>query len=43
MATEETGKAEALVDEHAEAPAEVVEAIRRAGYDPVWKDFDLAF
>ena len=25
------------------SPAEVVEAIRRAGYDPVWKDFDLAF
>lgn len=24
-------------------PAEVVEAIRRAGYDPVWKDFDHAF
>ncbi|MDP3183377.1 MAG: 2-iminoacetate synthase ThiH [Desulfobaccales bacterium] len=24
-------------------PAEVVEAIRRAGYDPVWKDFDRAF
>jgi 2-iminoacetate synthase len=23
--------------------AEVVEAIRRAGYDPVWKDFDPAF
>lgn len=25
------------------SPAEVVEAIRRAGYDPVWKDFDRAF
>jgi len=25
------------------SPAEVAEAIRRAGYDPVWKDFDLAF
>jgi 2-iminoacetate synthase len=24
-------------------PAEVVAAIRRAGYDPVWKDFDSAF
>lgn len=24
-------------------PDEVVEAIRSAGYDPVWKDFDLAF
>ncbi|MFP4500807.1 MAG: 2-iminoacetate synthase ThiH [Candidatus Hydrogenedentota bacterium] len=24
-------------------PAEVVEAIRRAGYAPVWKDFDHAF
>jgi len=25
------------------SPAEVVQAIRRAGYDPVWKDFDRAF
>ncbi len=25
------------------SPAEVAEAIRRAGYDPVWKDFDWAF
>jgi len=25
------------------SPGEVVDAIRRAGYDPVWKDFDLAF
>ena len=25
------------------SPAEVVEAIRRAGYDPVWKDFDHSF
>ena len=25
------------------SPAEVAEAIRRAGYDPVWKDFDAAF
>lgn len=25
------------------SPAEVAEAIRRAGYDPVWKDFDKAF
>jgi 2-iminoacetate synthase len=24
-------------------PAEVVDAIRRAGYDPVWKDFDHGF
>ena len=24
-------------------PEEVMEAIRRAGYDPVWKDFDRAF
>ncbi len=24
-------------------PPEVVAAIRRAGYDPVWKDFDFAF
>jgi 2-iminoacetate synthase len=25
------------------SPGEVAEAIRRAGYDPVWKDFDRAF
>ena len=25
------------------SPMEVVEAIRKAGYDPVWKDFDRAF
>jgi 2-iminoacetate synthase len=25
------------------SPAEVAAAIRRAGYDPVWKDFDKAF
>ena len=25
------------------SPAEVAEAIRRAGYEPVWKDFDHAF
>jgi 2-iminoacetate synthase len=25
------------------SPGEVVAAIRRAGYDPVWKDFDRAF
>lgn len=25
------------------SPKEVAEAIRRAGYDPVWKDFDRAF
>jgi 2-iminoacetate synthase len=25
------------------SPAEVAAAIRRAGYDPVWKDFDQAF
>jgi 2-iminoacetate synthase len=25
------------------SPAEVAEAIRRAGYDPVWKDFDYGF
>lgn len=25
------------------SPAEVVAAIRQAGYDPVWKDFDRAF
>ena len=27
----------------ARSPAEVVAAIRKAGYDPVWKDFDRAF
>ena len=25
------------------SPGEVAKAIRKAGYDPVWKDFDLAF
>jgi 2-iminoacetate synthase len=25
------------------SPAEVAAAIRRAGYDPVWKDFDREF
>jgi 2-iminoacetate synthase len=30
------------VDDH-RGPAEVAEAIRNAGYDPVWKDFDHAF
>jgi 2-iminoacetate synthase len=29
--------------EDTRSPAEVAEAIRRAGYDPVWKDFDRAF
>jgi 2-iminoacetate synthase len=29
--------------EDARSPAEVAAAIRRAGYDPVWKDFDRAF
>ena len=29
--------------EDARSPAEVAEAIRKAGYDPVWKDFDHAF
>jgi len=29
--------------EDGRSPAEVAEAIRRAGYDPVWKDFDRAF
>ncbi len=29
--------------EDSRSPAEVAEAIRRAGYDPVWKDFDRAF
>lgn len=30
------------IEDHRSAP-EVAEAIRRAGYDPVWKDFDRAF
>jgi 2-iminoacetate synthase len=29
--------------EDGRSPEEVVAAIRRAGYDPVWKDFDAAF
>lgn len=29
--------------EDSRPPEEVVAAIRRAGYDPVWKDFDYAF
>ena len=29
--------------EDGRSPAEVAAAIRRAGYDPVWKDFDRAF
>lgn len=29
--------------EDTRSPREVVEAIRKAGYDPVWKDFDHAF
>ena len=29
--------------EDTRSPAEVVAAIERAGYDPVWKDFDKAF
>jgi 2-iminoacetate synthase len=29
--------------EDGRSPGEVAEAIRRAGYDPVWKDFDRAF
>jgi len=29
--------------EDSRSPAEVAEMIRRAGYDPVWKDFDYAF
>lgn len=38
--------AEALAQfdtEDRRSPREVAEAIRRAGYDPVWKDFDRAF
>ena len=30
------------IEDH-RSPAEVAEVIRRAGYDPVWKDFDHAF
>jgi 2-iminoacetate synthase len=40
------GEAETLEQfeiEDRRSPAEVAEAIRRAGYDPVWKDFDRAF
>ena len=29
--------------EDTRSPAEVADVIRRAGYDPVWKDFDRAF
>lgn len=29
--------------EDTRSPAEVAEAVRRAGYEPVWKDFDEAF
>ena len=29
--------------EDGRSPAQVAAAIRRAGYDPVWKDFDRAF
>lgn len=29
--------------EDSRSPSEVAEAIRKAGYDPVWKDFDPAF
>ena len=29
--------------EDTRSPEEVVAMIRRAGYDPVWKDFDRAF
>jgi len=29
--------------EDTRSPAEVVKMISRAGYDPVWKDFDQAF
>lgn len=29
--------------EDSRSPAEVAKMIRRAGYDPVWKDFDYAF
>ena len=29
--------------EDTRSPADVVAAIRRAGYDPIWKDFDYAF
>jgi 2-iminoacetate synthase len=37
------GALEQFEVEDRRSPAEVAEAIRRAGYDPVWKDFDRAF
>jgi len=37
------GALEQFEIEDGRSPAEVAAAIRRAGYDPVWKDFDRAF
>jgi len=37
------GALEQFEIEDRRSPQEVAEAIRRAGYDPVWKDFDRAF
>lgn len=37
------GALEQFEIEDRRSPEEVAEAIRRAGYDPVWKDFDRAF
>ena len=42
-AAADTGVLEQFAVEDTRNPAEVVEVIRRAGYDPVWKDFDPAF
>jgi len=42
-AAADTGVLEQFAVEDTRSPAEVVEVIRRAGYDPVWKDFDTAF
>ena len=42
-AAADTGVLEQFAVEDTRSPAEVVEVIRRAGYDPVWKDFDPAF
>ncbi len=39
----ETAVLEQFEVEDTRSPGEVVSAIRRAGYDPVWKDFDAAF
>jgi len=42
-ATTSAGVLEQFEIEDRRNPCEVVQAIRRVGYDPVWKDFDHAF